>query len=214
MNLARPLYDPEAQICLIRDCIALGARSTTIMFMTGLTKRRVLRYLTDPASRCRGNLPYRPDEWLFDGVLQERLHAAVLIARYRRIVRHGYGPAEALISAYRHCLAQYGSAKNAEPDDGPEHVGFRLNFDRAFGLVSHLEGRWVAKAPTIGVIRCSECSSEYVHPTAKAGPTGRCPSCESVQRYAMNRRFRDVFPARVIPDQADCQLQFVRQILS
>lgn len=62
MNLPRPLHHLDAQACLIRDCIALGARSTTIMFMTGLPKRRVLRYFTDPTSRCRGNLPYRPGE--------------------------------------------------------------------------------------------------------------------------------------------------------
>src|SRR3712207_3427906 len=85
-----------------KECAALGARSRTIEFVTGLPHGEVGRlFFPDRASAPRGRAPASP-EWYHSANLLNRAEASIFLSIYRRIRELGFGPAEALVSGYKH----------------------------------------------------------------------------------------------------------------
>lgn len=167
-----------------RACAALGARIKTITHITGLSHCELVRlFFIDEKSAPRGRPPDSPD-WYHQANLIEQVEASVFAAIFGRIRELGFGPADALIGAYRayadHCAR------------AP-----RVSFDRAFDLVCHVHGLWARTSPQLSLNVCPTCRSQYLAALGAPAPgdTG-CPFCKIVKRYGCDKRVQATFPQR------------------
>jgi hypothetical protein len=175
---------------IAKDCAELGARFRTICCITGLTNREVNNlFFADSQSIPRGRPPESP-EWYHSANLLNRVEASIVISTYRRIRDLGFAPAEALVAGYRH----YQAACRQRP---------RVSFDRAFDLVSHVDGLWLATKPNLSLLTCDNCEAQYVA-TASTHPVSSqdCPFCKLLARYRLDARIQAAFPLRDLSDQA------------
>jgi hypothetical protein len=126
-----------------------------------------------------------------------RVEASILISIYRRIRDLGFAPAEALVAGYRH----YQSACRQRP---------RVSFDRAFDLVSHVDGLWLANQPNLSLLKCLTCASQYVA-TASSQPISshECPFCKLLIRFPLDSRIQSAFPVRDLSDLSTLELGLV-----
>ena len=179
---------------LARECAALGARSRTIEYVTGLAHSEVGRlFFPDRASAPRGRAPASP-EWYHSANLLNRTEASMLVSIYRRIRELSFGPAEALVSGYKHYL----QVCSARP---------RISFDRAFDLASHMDGLWLVRAPNFSLLACPSCRSQYVaSPSARPVANHDCPFCKLVKRYPCDPRIQASFPVKPMPDVSALEL--------
>lgn len=176
-----------------KDCAALGARRRTIACVTGLAQREIKRlFFSDHALAPRGRSPAWAD-WYHNANLISRAEASMFVSIYRRIRRLGFGSAEALVSGYKH----YSQVCSGRP---------RINFDRAFDLASHVDGLWLVRVPSLSLLACSTCASEYVTSLSTHSIPKECPFCKLVKRYARDARIRDSFPMRALPDISKMEL--------
>jgi flagellar transcriptional activator FlhC len=178
------------------ECAALGARSRTIEFVTGLSHGEVGRlFFPDRASAPRGRPPASPD-WYHSANLVNRAEASIFVSIYRRIRELDFGPAEALVSGYKHYL----QVCSVHP---------RVSFDRGFDLASHMDGLWIVRVPNFSLMTCPTCTSQYVT-SLSAGPASNqdCPFCKLVKRYPRDPRLQTSFPLKPIPDVSAMDLSF------
>lgn len=188
-------------LALAKDCVAHGARVKTIVQITGLHPREVLRlFFPDRQAVPRGRSPDSP-EWYHGANLLQRAEASIVTVIYRRLRTAGFGAAPALVGAYSHY------AKMCTPTP-------RISFDRAFDLAAHTDGLWLAESPSFSLVLCPTCSSEFL---AAYGSVARsnehCPFCKLVQRYGTDPRVQAAFPTRPMatPGAADlCGLMMLR----
>ena len=176
-------------LAVAMQCAALGARSRTIEYITGLSHGEIGRlFFADRSAAPRGRPPASP-EWYHSANLLNRADASIFVSIYRRIRELGFRPGEALVSGYKH----YRQVCSAHP---------RISFDRAFDLASHVDGLWLVRSPNFSVLACPRCKSQYV-----AAPGGRavasdCPFCKLVKRYERDPRLQASFPVKPLPDVA------------
>jgi hypothetical protein len=116
-----------------KQLAALGARLKTIHLMTGMPPRQVQSLFFPDAHDSRGRAPDSA-EWYHGANLILRTDACLIGARYRQLRSHGSPPRKPVF-AYR-----------AYP--GP-HAPYRISLDRAFNLVSYIDGIWLASAPAL-----------------------------------------------------------------
>jgi flagellar transcriptional activator FlhC len=173
---------------LATECAALGARSRTIEYVTGLAHGEIGRlFFSDRASAPQGRAPYSPD-WYHNANLLSRAEASIFVSIYRRIRGLGFGPAEALVSGYKHYL----QVCSVRP---------RIGFDRAFYFASHVDGLWIVRAQNFSLVTCPACASQYVASIgAKAVTNSECPFCKLVKRYPRDPRIQTSFPVKAMPD--------------
>jgi flagellar transcriptional activator FlhC len=172
---------------LAKECAALGARSRTIEFVTGLSHGEVGRlFFSDRSSAPRGRAPASP-EWYHSANLLNRVEASIFVSIYRRIRNLGFGPAEALVSGYKHyrqvCTAQ-----------------LRISFDRAFDLASHMDGLWLVREPNFSLMTCVSCTSQYVASPSANAIADDCPFCKLIRRYRRDPRLQASFPMKPMPE--------------
>src|SRR5215210_7784719 len=149
---------------IAKECAALGARSRTIEYVTGLPSVDVRRLLF-PDRAPTGRAPASPD-WYHGTTLLNRAEASVFLSIYRRIRELGFGPPEALVAGYKHYL----HVCSVEP---------RISFDRAFDLASHIDGIWLCSAGSFALATCPTCSSQYATSGGAAATSNRdCPFCK------------------------------------
>jgi flagellar transcriptional activator FlhC len=177
----------ERQIRLLRfaqECSELGARSRTIHCITGLPSRELQRlFFADARFARRGRAPDSP-EWYHGANLLHRAEASIFVSIYRRLRSDGFAAAESLLAAYRH----YQSL--CQPP-------YRISFDRAFDLTSHVEGIWAAGTIALSVVPCAACGSEHLAAVGTIASTGEhCPFCRLMRRYPCDRRLQTSFPSR------------------
>lgn len=179
---------------LAKECAALGARIRTIEYVTGLARGQLGRlFFADRKSAPRGRPPDSPD-WYHSANLLNRAEASIFVSIYRRIRELGFGPAEALVSGYKH----YSAVCRVHP---------RVSFDRAFDLASHMDGLWLVRVPNFSLITCRICTSQYVTSvSAHPGMNHECPFCKLVKRYSRDPRIQTSFPLRALPDVTAMQL--------
>ena len=156
--------------------------------MTGLSHGEIGRlFFSDRASAPQGRAPYSPD-WYYNANLLSRAEASIFVSIYRRIRGLGFGPAEALVSGYKHYL----QVCSVQP---------RIGFDRAFDLASHVDGLWIVRAQNFSLITCPTCASQYVTSiSAKLVTNDECPFCKLVKRYPRDSRIQTSFPVKALPD--------------
>lgn len=169
---------------LAKECAELGARFRTIVFVTGLTQRTLHDlFFQDGNTTPRGRAPDSPD-WYHSANLLNRVEASIVVSLYRRIRNLGFGPPHALTHGYR----QYREACDHHP---------RISFDRAFDLVSHVDGIWLSKVINLSLLSCPACSSHYVAAVGAEPISNReCPFCRLVSRYERDPRIQAAFPVR------------------
>jgi hypothetical protein len=92
-----------------------------------------------------------------------RAQYSSLAIQYRRLRFAGFGPEASLQSAFQHINLDYNSA-NA------------LSFDRAFEVISLLEGRWDKSEAALTLELCDPCGSLFLVSKLEAAPP-RCPFC-------------------------------------
>lgn len=187
---------------LAKACADLGARVRTIHRLTGLPPREIQRLLfVNPQAIPRGRPPDSP-EWYHSANLLCRTEASVFTSIYARLRQAGFAAEETLVGAYRHyqsvCCAPY-----------------RISFDRAFDLVSHMDGIWIASAASFSVLTCPLCHSAFLATVGSAACAHACPFCKLVQRYGNDPRVQTSFPVHPLPRQEALEQEvFLRLMLA
>ena len=171
-------------IHLAQQLAVLGARLKTIHLITGIPPRQVQAlFFPDPGSIPRGRAPDSP-EWYHGANLILRADACLIGAKYHQLRVQGLTAGDALVLAYR----AY-QAATLPPA--------RINLDRAFNLVSHIGGIWLASAPTLSVLACPSCGCDFIAALGTvARPGHRCPFCKLLERFQLDPRIRASYPTR------------------
>ncbi|MES2260939.1 MAG: FlhC family transcriptional regulator [Pseudomonadota bacterium] len=175
-------------LSLAKDCAALGARIRTIGYVTGMAHTQLVDlFFADRNSSTRGRPPDSPD-WYHSANLLNRTEASIFVSVYRRIRELGFGPADALVTAYKH----YQTVCHDEP---------RISFDRAFDMASHMDGIWLVRTSSFSLVTCPVCASQYVTAVGSHATTNyECPFCKLVKRYRLDPRIQSSFRANALPD--------------
>lgn len=173
-------------LALAKSCAELGARTRNIACITGLEHHELVRLLfIDQHTAHRGRPPSSPD-WYHQASLAEQVQAAIVVAGYVRMRELGFDPADAMISGYRR-YREY-CAKDV-----------RISFDRAFDLVCHTEGIWLASERHLQLLACLACRSRYLATLGELPDCSRCSFCKLIRRYRSDSRMQAMFPPRSMP---------------
>ena len=146
----------------VRQCLELGARPRTTTLLTGLSTKAVLRLTAEAGLEIpRGRPPYS-QEFFHAAAPWMKAQISVFAAKYEWLRSQQVVPAQALISAYRHCC-------------GGAHVP-SFSFDQAFFVISCLAGLWGISKRSLFLHPCSACASPHlvIDPGA---PASSCPFC-------------------------------------
>jgi len=167
---------------LAKQLAALGARLKTIHIMTGLPPRQVQSlFFPDACTIPRGRAPDSA-EWYHSANLILRTDACLIGAKYHQLRRQGLTAGEALVLAYR----AY-QAATLPP--------YRISLDRAFNLVSYLDGIWLARTPTLSILTCPGCGCEFIAAIGTVAHWGEaCPFCKLLERFPMDHRIQASYP--------------------
>ncbi len=182
---------------LAKQLAALGARLKTIHVITGIPPRQVQRlFFPDARSIPRGRAPDSA-EWYHGANLILRTDACIIGAKYHQLRKQGIAAGEALIQAYR----AY-QAATLPP--------YRISLDRAFNLVSYLDGIWLAREPTLSILTCSRCSCEFLAAMGTVPLPGEaCLFCKLVERFHVDHRIQASYPVRPIINMTEHQLDIL-----
>ncbi|THF64959.1 hypothetical protein E6C76_13100 [Pseudothauera nasutitermitis] len=181
-------------IQLARQLAALGARLKTIHLVTGLPPRQAQRlFFPDARAIPRGRAPDSA-EWYHGANLILRADACLIGAKYRQLRSQGLRAGEALLLAYR----AY-QAVTTRP--------CRISLDRAFSLVSYIDGIWLARAPTLAVLMCPDCGCAFLAAVGTVAQPGEaCPFCRLLARFDQDHRIQASYPAHPTVDMTARQL--------
>ena len=189
-------------LSIAKTCAELGARIRTIAYMTGLEHNELVRlFFVDEHSARRGRPPDSA-EWYHQANLIEKVEATIVVAVYCRMRGLGFAPADALVGCFKHYCEQC----TQQP---------RISFDRAFDLVCHTEGIWIADRPHLALATCAHCQSQHLTAIGESPSTSRaCPFCHLVKRYRLDRRVQATFAPRSLPAVNSIQFGLLSAFLS
>lgn len=183
-------------LVLARDCVQLDARTRTIKLLTGLTATQITGLFHGHPGPSQRGRPHNSREWYYTTKLLNRIQSCMVVSAYRRLRKVGIDPARALVHGYAH----YAAACKGKP---------RLNLDRAFDLVAHFDGRWIASQRSFSLTTCPTCNSEFLTGLQSGGGTAaECPFCQLFERFPRERRVRDSFPGFVVDEFPEILLPF------
>ena len=84
---------------------------------------------------------------------------------------------------------------------------YRISLDRAFNLVSYIDGIWLAREPTLSILTCSACNCEFIAAIGTVTPPGEaCLFCKLVERFHVDHRIQASYPVHSVIDMAEHQL--------
>jgi flagellar transcriptional activator FlhC len=84
---------------------------------------------------------------------------------------------------------------------------YRISLDRAFNLVSYIDGIWLANAPALSVLTCPGCGCEFIAAVGTVAHPGEpCPFCKLLERFHLDHRIQASYPARPALDMTERQL--------
>ena len=190
MNTA--YVDRKAKTLLrAKELVLLGARISTVELVTGLSKYESVNLFFDNAER-----PPKPGrhcestEWPFRVTLVYRCDAAVVVAIYRNCRDLRLDCTESLIQSYKNYRSLF--------DDATTGSKPRIDFERAFDLVRHVEGIWRVSHPDLFLASCPTCHKRYLSGLV-SGPRRAvsCPFCSLSSRYERDERVRAYYPPRL-----------------
>lgn len=169
-----------------KECKGLGASARTICYVTALSRKEVVREFFDASDRPKSGKPPASSEWLYKVNLFGHIEASVLVAMFGRLRDLGIADEEALVTAFKEYRARFG-------------VNARIDFNRAFDIVSHCWGAWLELPADLALYTCCVCHSQYVAALGDSGGGERnCPFCKVLTRWAKEERVREYFPERQI----------------
>jgi flagellar transcriptional activator FlhC len=179
---------------LAKQLAALGARLKTIHLITGIPPRQVQSlFFPDAHTIPRGRAPDSA-EWYHGANLILRTDACLIGARYRQLRNQGLAAGEALVFAYR----AY-QAATLPP--------YRISLDRAFNLVSYIDGIWLASAPTLSVLTCPGCGCEFIAAVGTvAHPRRTLPLLQAAGTLSPGPSHPSVLPGSPALDMTERQL--------
>jgi len=161
---------------IAREALDLGARRSVIRQITGLSESELHRVFgTSPAlTMHRGGRPSSIEK-LFHR-RETHLHASDFYNGFHHLLRRGVAPDEALVVAYRHYKARH-------PRDA------RLDFDRAFSVVTAVCRLWTTAAPSLTAVRCGICGAQFLA-ALDAMPSVRshCTYCKAAEWLTKRER--------------------------
>lgn len=174
-------------LSLAKTCAELGARIKTIMYITGLGHHELVRlFFVDEHSAPRGRPPASP-EWFHQANLIEKVEASIFCSIFERVSALGYGPADALVGAYK----TYRDQCSHPP---------RISFDRAFDLVCHMKGIWAQNERHFSLNICRACHSQYLAALGESTTCEHgCPFCKLLKRYPSDKRVQTSFSPSSAP---------------
>jgi flagellar transcriptional activator FlhC len=180
-------------IQLAGQLAGLVARLKTIHAVTGIPPRQAQHlFFPDARSIPRGRAPDSA-EWYHGANLILRIDACLIGARYRQLRRQGLSAGEALVFAYRAYQAV-------------TRPPARISLDRAFNLVSYIDGIWLARAPALSVLTCPHCGCEFLAAVGTVAQAGHaCPFCKLLERFHLDHRIQASYPTRPCLDVAERQ---------
>ena len=189
-------------LSIAKTCADLGARLRTITYITGLEHNELVRLLfVDERSAPRGRPP-DSSEWYHQANLIEKVEAAMVVVVYCRMRDLGFGPVEALVGSFKHYRDQCAQTP-------------RISFDRAFDLVCHIQGIWIADRPHLALAACPSCKSRYLTGVGESpGQCRACPFCKLIKRYRCDKRVQATFPSRSLPALKSVQFGLLSAFLS
>jgi len=179
---------------LAKQLAALGARLKTIHLITGIPPRQVQSlFFPDARSIPRGRAPDSA-EWYHGANLILRADACLIGVKYHQLRIQGLTAGAALVLAYR----AYRAA-TLPP--------YRISLDRAFTLVSYLDGIWLVHTPTLVVLTCPGCGSDFLAAAGSVSHRGEpCPFCKILERFHADHRIQASYPARPAIDASESPL--------
>lgn len=153
---------------LAKQAFDLGARCHVVKVITGLPRcelAKVFRGMPN-LSANHGGMPRSPDWFVNDQNYVIKVHVAHFYAYFHHQYRRAIPPNEALIASYRRYVARYAH----DP---------RLDFDRAYVLVSCVHGLWSRAEPTLEAARCADCGALHIGAVGLAMMRHHdCPFCK------------------------------------
>lgn len=169
---------------LAKQLAALGARLKTIQLITGMLPSQAQQlFFADAHTIPRGRAPSSA-EWYHGANLILRTDACLIGSKYRQLRGQGLHAGEALVFSYRAYRAV-----TASP--------CRISLDRAFNLVSYIEGIWLARAPTLAILTCPNCRCEFLAAVGSVAHHGTpCPFCKLLERFHVDHRIQSSYPVR------------------
>lgn len=175
-------------LALARACLAFGARARSISFISGLSRNDTYRILAEAGeSPKQGNHPGSP-EWLYKSNLFAQIEASTFASIYRRYRGLGVGESDSLIAAFGRYQTLFRTFRH-------------LTFDRAFNITCHLDGIWVSDRRNLSLVACGICGSHNLSTiVADKMSTYECLFCKIRRRYENDKRLRENFPERQVPE--------------
>lgn len=164
---------------LANSALKFNARSKVIERITGLTQRELQRVFYDrPEYHHRSGRTHASPAWFTSVNLIVSYHAAWFYGLFRAITSRGIPPGEALVTAYEKYLARFGHDK-------------RIDFDRAFFLITCVDGYWTTDEPALRPIECPECHGIYIGEFYDGKLNlGDCPLCRVAKSYEYSNRVK------------------------
>jgi hypothetical protein len=165
------------RLALASRAFELSARAQVVEAITGVSRRELEKIFYDlPAlHENSGRMPDSP-EWFLSANVVVAFHLAAFYSFFRAATARGIAPPDALITAYRKYLSRFGH-------------DVRVDFNRAFLLVSMVEGLWRKETPALEAIQCPKCHGLYIGALGDgARQQQACPLCKVAKTFPTTTR--------------------------
>lgn len=160
-----------------RLALNLGARRGVVERITGVKHSELMRMFCDSTDNRKspGGFPCSA-EWYIKANLITVVHATDFYATFDKLREAGNPPAEALIKAFEKYAKKY-------------HHDPRLTFDKAFHLITLVDGLWSKGQPELQAFPCDRCGSIYVAARWRVARSfEECPMCRLARKYVSSVR--------------------------
>ena len=190
-------------LSIAKTCAELGARIRTITLHHRARARRARPpFLRRQALRSPGS-PSR-----FSGVVSPE-------GQFDREGRSGHGRGRLLPDARSRIRSNGCACRRVQALPRAMQANPRINFDRAFDLVCHTQGIWIADRPQLALATCPRCQSQHLTGLGERPSHHRpCPFCQLVKRYWCDKRVQATFPPRSLPAVKSSQFGLLSAFLS
>lgn len=165
------------RVDLANRALLLNARVNVIEQISGLTRRELEKVFYDrPQFRVNSGKNPASEEWFLSANIIVSFHLATFYSMFRAIESRGISPSEALVASYQKYLARFAH-------------DIRIDFDRAFLLVSFVDGYWTKKGPLLQMVECNDCRGSYIGALGENDMSRHpCPLCKVANTFERNAR--------------------------
>ena len=95
---------------------------------------------------------------------------------------------------------------------------YRISLDRAFNLVSYIDGIWLASAPALSVLTCPGCGCEFIAAVGTVAHPGEpCPFCSheliKIRVFSDEREVREAYLTEICEKLGAAPVQHIGKLL-